>query len=108
MYAGTYRIVSEDQIDEENIWYINDEVGCSLGHSDNPNFAIHPFVYAPNNKLGDAQTITYSICWPLTDVNEGDVLFRDFLEGISEAKFRSTRFTTWFNTPEEYFQEQLL
>jgi hypothetical protein len=43
----------------------------------------------------------------LKDVTEGDVLFRDFLEGIDETKFRSTRFTTWFNTPEEYFKEQL-
>lgn len=60
MYVGTYRLASSDQMDEENIWYINDEVGCAMKHSDQPNFAIHPFIYAPNNKF-DAHTITYSV-----------------------------------------------
>ncbi len=59
-YTGTYRIVTEDQMDEENIWYINDEVGCAIRHSDDPNFAVHPFIYAPNNTI-DAHTITYSV-----------------------------------------------
>jgi tubulin--tyrosine ligase-like protein 12 len=106
MYAGTYRIVSEDQMDEENIWYINDEVGCAMRHSDAPNFAIHPFIYAPNNKF-DAHTITYSVCWPLKDIAEGETIYKDYLKGIDESKFRSARFTVWFNTPEEYFSEQL-
>jgi tubulin--tyrosine ligase-like protein 12 len=105
-YAGTYRIVTEEQMDEENIWYINDEVGSSIRHSDVPNFAVHPFIYAPNNKF-DAHTITYSIAWPLADLADGDVIFRDFLKGFDETKFRSTRFTVWFNTPEEYFVDQL-
>ena len=60
MYANTYRLVTEDQMDEENIWYVMDEVGSSIGHSDKPNLAVHPFIYAPNNKV-DAQTITYSV-----------------------------------------------
>ena len=34
MYAGTYRVVSEDHMDEENIWYIMDEVGSAIKHSD--------------------------------------------------------------------------
>ena len=51
MYVGTYRIVSESQMDEENAWYLMDEVGSSMRHSDDPNFAIHPFIYSPNNKL---------------------------------------------------------
>lgn len=63
-YAGTYRLVSENQMDEENIWYINDEVGSLIRHSDKPNMAVHPFIYAPNNAL-DAHTITYTICWPI-------------------------------------------
>ena len=33
-YAGTYRIVTEEQMDEENVWYINDEVGSLIKHSD--------------------------------------------------------------------------
>jgi hypothetical protein len=67
-YAGTYRLVTEDQMDEENVWYINDEVGSAIRHSDSPNFAMHPFIYAPNNKLDDPHTITFSICWPILDI----------------------------------------
>lgn len=66
MFAGNYRLVSNEQMDEESIWYIMDEVGSSISHSDVPNLAVHPFIYAPNNEF-DAQTITYSICWPLKD-----------------------------------------
>lgn len=60
MYAGTYRVVSENQMDEENIWYLMDEVGSSIKHSDDPNLAVHPFIYSPNNAF-DAHTITYSV-----------------------------------------------
>jgi tubulin--tyrosine ligase-like protein 12 len=106
-YAGTYRIVSESQMDEENIWYINDEIGSLIKHSDQPNFAMHPFIYAPSNKLEDPHTITYSVCWPVKNIAEGDVIYRDFLKGYDEEKFRSTRFSVWFDTPKEYFEEQL-
>jgi hypothetical protein len=106
-YAGTYRIVSEEQMDEENIWYINDEIGSLFKHSDQPNFAMHPLIYAPSNKIDDPHTISYSVCWPLKNLGEGDIIYRDFLKGYDEEKFRSTRFTVWFNTPEEYFEEQL-
>lgn len=59
-YTGTYRLVTDDQMDEENVWYINDEVGCAMRHSDKPNFAMHPFIYAPNHVI-DGHTITYSV-----------------------------------------------
>jgi tubulin--tyrosine ligase-like protein 12 len=105
-YIGTYRLVTENQMDEENVWYINDEVGCAIRHSDQPNFAMHPFIYAPNQEI-DGHTITYSICWPLREITEGETIYRDYLKGYDESKFRSTRFSVWFNTPEEYFIEQL-
>ena len=106
MYAGTYRVVSEDQMDEENIWYIMDEVGSAMRHSDQPNMMVHPFIYSPNNVF-DAHMITYSICWPVKDATENEPLYRDFLCGIDETRFRSTRLSVWFNTPEEYFEQQL-
>jgi tubulin--tyrosine ligase-like protein 12 len=40
-------------MDEENVWYLMDEVGSSMKHSDKPNFAVHPFIYSPNNKIDD-------------------------------------------------------
>lgn len=35
------------------------------------------------------------------------MVYRDFLKGYTEETFRSTRFTVWFDTPREYFEEQL-
>lgn len=93
-------------MDEENAWYLMDEVGTAMRHSDQPNFAVHPFIFSPNNKL-DEHTITYSIAWPIHDIDEGEIIYRDFLKGIDESKFRSARLSVWFNTPEEYFTEQL-
>lgn len=47
-------------MDEESIWYIMDEVGSAMAHSDAPNMAVHPFIYSPNNVMDD-KTITYSV-----------------------------------------------
>ena len=51
MFASTYRLVTEEQMDEENIWYVMDEVGSAIAHSDEPNLAVHPFIYSPNGKM---------------------------------------------------------
>jgi hypothetical protein len=34
MYVGSYRLVTEEQMDEEAIWYVMDEVGSFVKHSD--------------------------------------------------------------------------
>jgi len=64
MYVGNYRLVTEEQMDEEAIWYVMDEVGLFIKHSDKPNLAVHPFIYAPSNKFDD-KTITFSVSYCL-------------------------------------------
>ncbi len=64
MYAGTYRVVTEEQMDEESAWYIVDEVGAAIKHSDQPNVALFPFVYSPDCLAEDPHTITYSVRFP--------------------------------------------
>ena len=49
MYIGSYRLVTPDKMDEECVWYVMDEVGSAIKHSDNPNLAVHPLIYSPNN-----------------------------------------------------------
>lgn len=93
-------------MDEESIWYMMDEIGSAIRHNDKPNLAVHPFIYTPKGKLDDG-AITYSICWPLENIEIGEDLSRDFLHGITEEKFRSSRLTVWFDTPEAYFMKQL-
>ena len=83
-YIGTYRLVKPGVMDEEPCFYINDEVGSAITHSDTPNTRMMPFIYSPNCKQDDAATITYSVVWATEDIKKENYLQRDFLVGITE------------------------
>jgi tubulin--tyrosine ligase-like protein 12 len=89
-------------MDEESVWYVMDEVGTSVEHSDEPNVKLLPFLYMPSGKIDDL-TISYSLLWPTKDLSSGEPLFRDYLPGITEEKHRSARLTVWFNVPFDPF-----
>jgi hypothetical protein len=40
-------------MDEDPTFYINDEVGAAISHSDDPNCKIAPLIYSPNNEQDD-------------------------------------------------------
>ncbi|CAL5398452.1 unnamed protein product [Camellia sinensis] len=94
LYLMNYRLADEEKIDETSVWYVMDELGSALRHSDEPNFRVSPFLYMPDGKLASA------------NVQKGDECTRDFLCGIGEEKQRSARLTAWFHTPQNYFIEQ--
>lgn len=100
-YLMTYRLADEEKIDETSVWYVMDELGSALRHSDEPNFRVAPFLFMPEGKLASA--VSFSILWPVQNVQKGDECTRDFLFGIGEDKQRSARLTAWFHTPENYF-----
>ncbi|KAK9697343.1 hypothetical protein RND81_08G031300 [Saponaria officinalis] len=97
----TYRLADEEKIDETSVWYVMDELGSALRHSDEPNFRVAPFLYMRDGNLSSA--ISFTILWPTQDVKKGDECTRDFLFGIGEDKQRSARLTAWFHTPKNYF-----
>lgn len=101
LFLMNYRLADEEKIDETSVWYVMDELGSALRHSDEPNFRVSPFLYMPDGNLSSA--VSFSIFWPTQDVHQGDECFRDFLFGIGEDKQRSARLTAWFHTPENYF-----
>nr|GLL20714.1 tubulin--tyrosine ligase-like protein 12 [Ipomoea trifida] len=101
LYLMTYRLADEEKIDETSVWYVMDELGSSLRHSDEPNFRVSPFLYMPEGELASA--VSYSILWPTEDIQRNDECTRDFLFGIGEDKQRSARLTAWFHTPRNYF-----
>ena len=117
-YVCTYRFgsVAEGK-DQESYWYMMDEVGSSIQHSDTPNVEIHPFIYCQDmveiQKPGSNATIdpnsriTYSIMWPKQDIEENTILLRDFLPRISEDDFRSARLWVWFITPHKYYEKAI-
>ena len=43
------------------LWYVTDEVGCKLRHSDNPNCRMVPFT---------TSQCVYSLLWPVRDVSK--------------------------------------
>ncbi|XXG51416.1 hypothetical protein AAC387_Pa02g5192 [Persea americana] len=101
LYLMTYRLADEEKIDETSVWYVMDELGSALRHSDEPNFRIAPFLFLPERKLASA--VSFSVLWPTRNVQKGDECTRDFLFGIGEDKQRSARLTAWFHTPQNYF-----
>lgn len=46
------------------VWYIMDEFGSRIQHSDEPTFATAPFYYIPHQ-------LAYTILWPLRDISNG-------------------------------------
>ncbi|KAL5219467.1 hypothetical protein ABZP36_020151 [Zizania latifolia] len=104
LYLMTYRLADEEKIDETPVWYVMDEMGSAMRHSDDANFRVAPFLFMPEGNLASA--ISYAVLWPVRDVHTGEECARDFLFGIGEDKQRSARLTAWFHTPDNYFIQE--
>lgn len=65
--AGNYRLSSTEKLDETSIWYVNDEFGSAITHTDKPQCIIAPFLYAPNNSM-DGAVVAYSLMWLVEDL----------------------------------------
>ncbi|KAL4297644.1 hypothetical protein GQ457_12G022040 [Hibiscus cannabinus] len=104
LYLMTYRLADEEKLDETPVWYVMDELGSALRHSDEPNFRVAPFLFMPEGNLASA--VSFSILWPTQNVKKGDECTRDYLFGIGEDKQRSARLTAWFHTPQHYFIQE--
>ncbi|CAG9860371.1 unnamed protein product [Phyllotreta striolata] len=84
-----YSISNADEVENRlPIWYVMDEVGTAVIHSDSPNCRVIPFVYINDQ-------ITYSLLFPLEDINEGDVIFRDFAGGVNDPIRRDVVLLPW-------------
>jgi len=46
------------------LWYIMDEFGSRIQHSDSPNVCLVPFCYTPTQTA-------FTVMWPVTDIDEG-------------------------------------
>ncbi|PRP81878.1 tubulin--tyrosine ligase-like protein 12 [Planoprotostelium fungivorum] len=90
-YNMTYNM-SGDQI-----WYLMDEVGSALSHSDEPNYRCLPFYWADKK-------ISISFMWPSRDVQAGQVLTRNFyLKPTRDDLERKSHLQAWFEQEEELF-----
>lgn len=75
--------------DRMPIWYVMDELGSGINHSDSPNFRVVPFMHLPEG-------ITYSLLFPIVDCDEDDYVTRDFVEGIPpNSQLRNALLLPW-------------
>lgn len=73
-YANTYFVANAENVEDRvPVWYIMDEVGSAMQHSDTPNFRMVPFIFL-------SQNITYSLIFPIKDCEFTDVITRNFVE----------------------------
>lgn len=105
-YAGSYRLVKPGVMDQEPTFFIMDEVGSAITHSEKPNTTVAPVIFSPNNEFDDPKTMTYSVLWLTEDIPKEKYLYRDYLNGITEKEWRSARYLPWFNVFPEYFAEE--
>lgn len=93
-FCNTYSVNADGSSVEERmpIWYIMDELGSGINHSDSPNFRMIPFYHIP-------EQITYSILFPINDCEDGDSVTRDFVEGVLvDSKDRQALLLPWSYT----------
>ncbi|VDK70229.1 unnamed protein product [Cylicostephanus goldi] len=71
----TYTIRTNKELDEETmpLWYIMDEFGTRISHSDKPNVKVVPLYFIPQ---GEA----YSVLFLTKEVKDGEEIYRDFAD----------------------------
>ncbi|XP_020664293.3 tubulin--tyrosine ligase-like protein 12 isoform X1 [Pogona vitticeps] len=87
-YNQTYQLSCGTAEEKVPVWYIMDEFGSRIQHSDEPTFATAPLFYMP-------QQIAYTVLWPLRDLETGDEVTRDFAYGETDRLIRKCRLLPW-------------
>lgn len=85
--------------DQMTMWYVMDEAGSWITHSDEPNFMVKPifWLYAG---------IAYTLMWPIKPLAEEEAVTRDFLLGVTQQ--RRERFIAFFDDDRREVLAQLI
>ena len=60
-------------------WYVNDEIGSIISHSDAPNVRMRSFIHSPSNTLNDVNRLEVSVIWPITEIKDKHGFLKDNL-----------------------------
>ncbi|BHF77945.1 Tubulin--tyrosine ligase-like protein 12 [Sparganum proliferum] len=92
-YVNLYQLSTMSNPDShpilrEDFWYVLDEVGSSIQHSDKPNVRIAPILYTQDG-------LCYSVFWPITDLKRGDSVTVDKVAHVADADRRPYLLLPW-------------
>jgi len=79
-YSQTYSIGSAESVEERQpVWYVMDEFGSRIQHSEEPTYRVVPFIWT-----GDG--LGYSLLFPCTSsaINVSTAVTRDYIEGQTQ------------------------
>ncbi|MEE6522170.1 hypothetical protein FKM82_020586 [Ascaphus truei] len=87
-YNRTYKLAQGTAEEKVPVWYIMDEFGSRIQHSDEPTFGTAPLFYTP-------QEVAYTILWPLRDLENGEEVSCDYAYGESDPLIRNCMLLPW-------------
>ncbi|KAJ1674260.1 hypothetical protein EV182_003644, partial [Spiromyces aspiralis] len=68
--------------ERNTVWYLMDEAGSAITHSDDPTCRCSPFLYfSPEHQT----VVAFSLVWPCKDMAQGDLFTRDYCPPIINA-----------------------
>lgn len=86
-FNNSYAVRNLDGTEQTLMWFFMDEIGCAVQHSGGPNCRIVPFVHLNQGM--------YCLLFLQKDIKEGDLIFRDFAEGITDPLLRKATLLPW-------------
>ncbi|XP_061193529.1 tubulin--tyrosine ligase-like protein 12 [Saccostrea echinata] len=103
-FNQTYSIGNAEFGSDESmpIWYIMDEFGSRVQHSDSPTVKMCPFYFAPLQ-------ISFTLMWPLKDLEENEEVTRDYTPNVQNPEARKARLIPWVSadlTAVDYSQKE--
>ncbi len=107
LFCQTYQIAVKTETgvaQQQNVWYLNDEVGLGISRSEDPNIVMIPFIYVAST----GETMTFSIFWPVKDLLEGDFATRDFVPKGIDGLQRHAYLSIYGNKKEDAFHDALV
>ncbi|ESO84257.1 hypothetical protein LOTGIDRAFT_205898 [Lottia gigantea] len=89
-YNQTFSFGNTELGSEESLpyWYIMDEFGSKIQHSDNPTFKMEPFFFSYQN-------ISFTLLWPIVDSKKGDDVTRNYVENTSDPLIQKAKLIPW-------------
>ncbi|XP_060695896.1 tubulin--tyrosine ligase-like protein 12 [Hemiscyllium ocellatum] len=87
-FSHTYQLSQGSAEEQVPIWYVMDEFGSQIQHSDEPTFRTVPFFYGPGQTA-------FNLLWPLRDLEHGEEVTWDHAHGEQNPLIRKCRLLPW-------------